>query len=77
MTALVWATAIVLSIAVIMYGIYRIAKVSDDLLSDVHDSRRINDEHVATIRQQRDVIVDLRVEIDHLKNRKVHDADTE
>jgi len=76
MTVALWCMTIVSTFAVIMFGIYMIAKISSDDADKLRLAQRANAEYLETIQKQRAQIIELKVEIDHLKNRKVHDADS-
>ena len=61
----------------IMYGIYRITRVRDDLADDLRTAQRKNAEFLRDVDKLRNQVVDLKLALDREKNRKIHDADND
>jgi hypothetical protein len=75
--ALLWCLTIIVSIAVVMFGIYLIVRVRIDLADELRMERRRSTDLLHDISKLQTLNNEQKVEIARLKNRKVHDADTE
>jgi hypothetical protein len=75
--AALWCLTIIVTIGVIMFGIYMIVRVKVDMADELRQLKRRQAETLRDNEKLQGQIVDLKVEIERLKNRKVHDADTE
>lgn len=77
MIAALWCLTIIVTIGVIMFGIYMIVRVKVDMADELRQLKRRQAETLRDNEKLQGQLLDAKVEIERLKNRKVHDADTE
>jgi hypothetical protein len=75
MIAALWCLTIIITTGVIMFGIYLIVRSSGDVADELRQERRRRAEAARDNEKLHDQIINLKVEIDQPKNRKMHDAD--